>query len=131
MVEAVPSKPRRILLAEDQRSVIDLLVRILRKEGHDVVPAVTGDEALEIFRSDTSFELLVTDIVMPGRLQGPDLAREIRKINPEMPVVFMSGYAREATIHGNGLRDSDLRLMKPVSKKTLIATVKTALMPHS
>ena len=117
----------RILVAEDQDAVNDLLVRILRKEGHEVVPAKTGDEALETFQLNGSFDLLVTDIVMPGRLQGPELAREIRRLSPEMPVVFMSGYAREATIHGNGLRESDIRLMKPVSKKDLIRSVNNAL----
>jgi len=129
--QEVPTTKARILIAEDQEGVIDLLVRILRNEGHDVVPAFTGDEAFEIYQSGASFDLLITDVVMPGQLQGPNLAREIRRIEPEMPVVFMSGYAREATIHGNGLRDTDIRLMKPVSKKTLIAAVQTALMSRS
>ncbi len=127
---APPAVAGRILIAEDQEAVIDLLVRILRSEGHEVVPSPSGDQALEIFRSDGSFDLLVTDIVMPGRLQGPELASELRKINPALPVVFMSGYAREATIHGNGLRESDIRLMKPVSKKDLTSSVQTALLSN-
>ncbi|MDJ0820309.1 MAG: MASE1 domain-containing protein [Paracoccaceae bacterium] len=122
-----PDIEARILIAEDQADVLDLLVRILENEGHTVVPSRTGDQALGLFKADQTFDLLVTDIVMPGRLQGPDLARRIRSINSSIPVVFMSGYAREATIHGNGLRDSDIRLMKPVAKKDLIAAVQEAL----
>ena len=117
----------RILVAEDQDEVLDLLFCILENEGHTVVPARTGDQALELFEADQTFDLLVTDIVMPGKLQGPDLARRVRSIRSSIPVIFMSGYAREATIHGNGLRASDIRLMKPVSKKDLIAAVQKAL----
>ncbi len=125
--QAAEPASARILIAEDQEAVVDLLVRILRKEGHYVVPAKTGDEALKIFRMDASFDLLITDIVMPGHLQGPGLARELRGLNPALPVIFMSGYARESTVHGNGLRESDIRLMKPVSKQSLIDSVQTAL----
>jgi CheY-like chemotaxis protein len=125
--DAAPKKTARILIAEDQEAVIGLLVRILRNEGHEVVPALTGDQALQIFQSDNSFDLLVTDIVMPGQLQGPELARQLRRLNPALPVVFMSGYAWEATIHGIGLRQTDIRLMKPVSKKDLVNSVQSAL----
>ncbi len=122
-----PVTEARILVAEDQVDVLDLLVRILENEGHEVVPARTGDQALELFKADQNFDLLVTDVVMPGKLQGPDLARGIRSIKSSIPVVFMSGYAREATIHGNGLRPSNIRLMKPVAKRDLITAVQEAL----
>ncbi len=125
--DVAPKTTARILIAEDQEAVIDLLVRILRNEGHEVAPALTGDQALQIFQSDNSFDLLVTDIVMPGQLQGPELARQLRRLNPALPVVFMSGYAWEATTHGIGLRQSDIRLMKPVSKKDLVNSVQSAL----
>lgn len=58
--ERIPIAAARILVAEDQEAVVELLVRILRNEGHEVVPARTGDQALEIFRNDQSFDLLVT-----------------------------------------------------------------------
>ena len=63
---------------------------------------------------------MLTDIVMPGKLQGPALAKKLRKINPDLPAVFMSGYPNEATVHGNGLRPEDTRLMKPVPKNELL-----------
>ena len=125
--DSAPPPHASLLIAEDQEAVIGLLVRILRNEGHEVVPALTGDQALQIFQSDHSFDLLVTDIVMPGQLQGPELASQLRRLNPALPVVFMSGYAWEATIHGIGLRQTDIRLMKPVSKKDLLNSVQSAL----
>ena len=122
---------KRVLLAEDEHDVRELYSRNLRKAGAEVVTAHSGDEALNIFQSDRKFDLLVTDIVMPGKLQGPALAREIRSLEPEMAVVFLSGYANEAAVHGNGLRPEDIRLMKPVTKNEFLDAVQKALSTSS
>ena len=86
-----------------------------------------SDTAEQIFTLDQNFDLLVTDIVMPGTLQGTHLARNLRRANHDLPVVFLSGYASEATVHGNGLRPEDIRLMKPVRKSELLEGVKRSL----
>jgi CheY-like chemotaxis protein len=100
------------------------LVTVLEKAGYEVVEAASGDQALEIFTRDPDgFDMLLTDIVMPGKLQGTTLSRRLRELAPELPVVFMSGYASESTIHGNGLRPEDIRLMKPVQRRDLLAAV--------
>ena len=64
---------------------------------------------------------------MPGRLQGTTLAKELRELDESMPVVFKSGYAAEATVHGNGLRRKDIRLMKPVRRVDLLKAVSQAM----
>ena len=105
-----------------------VLNRTLSDVGFAVTTAMSGDEALELFQSASEpFGLMVTDIVMPGELQGPMLIRSIRDIAPETPCVFMSGYAKEAAVHGNGLRPEDIRLMKPVRRADLLAAVNEAL----
>lgn len=117
----------RILLVEDSEQVISVLRKILVNAQYDVVVAMNGDDAVCIFQDDQKFDLVVTDIVMPGLLQGPALAKEIRQLSPKMPFVFISGYASEATVHGNGLRPEDIRLMKPVSRATLLQSIENAL----
>ncbi|OIQ24408.1 MAG: hypothetical protein BM562_18280 [Alphaproteobacteria bacterium MedPE-SWcel] len=117
----------RILLAEDDEGVRALVLAVLENSGYDVRQAENGDAALEIFRSDPAFDLVLTDIVMPGTLQGTDLAKMIRKTHPNVPFIFMSGYAAEATVHGNGLKPDDVRLTKPVPKAELLTAVETAL----
>ncbi|TCP44138.1 ATP-binding protein [Rhodovulum marinum] len=117
----------RILLAEDRVAVKEVLVGILEKAGYQVVAVTSGDAALAVFQQDPDFDLVVTDIVMPGTLQGTGLAKALRAMRPDLPVVFMSGYAAEATVHGNGLRPEDIRLMKPVPKDDLLAAVRRAL----
>ncbi|WP_108483401.1 ATP-binding protein [Oceaniglobus ichthyenteri] len=117
----------RILLAEDKPEVMMVLERTLLAAGYDIVSASTGDIAFAQFQADPDFDLVVTDIVMPGRLQGPDLARECRDLRPDTPFIFLSGYASEATVHGNGLLPDDIRLMKPVSRADLLRAVEKCL----
>lgn len=113
----------RILLAEDDDKVRSVLKTILEGAGYTVVAASSGDAALEVFRSGPKFDLLVTDIVMPGTLQGTGLAKAVRPLQPTLPIIFLSGYAAEATVHGNGLHPEDTRLMKPVPKQELLDAV--------
>lgn len=128
IVKALPSASgKRILVAEDEPEVLSVIVTTLEMAGFVVTPACSGDEAYHIYSQEHEFDLLLTDIVMPGELQGTTLSRTLREVNPELRVVFMSGYAAEATVHGNGLRPEDIRLMKPVRRNDLLAAVQRAL----
>lgn len=127
LAELATGEGERILLVEDQPDVLSALKRALERGGYTVVAAECGDKAFEVFEADPDFDLVVTDIVMPGRLQGPTLVRALREIRPELRAVFMSGYADEATVHGNGLRPNDIRLMKPVQRAEFFSAVKRAL----
>jgi signal transduction histidine kinase/ActR/RegA family two-component response regulator len=118
---------QRILLVEDQPDLLDILERTLRNAGYAVRTASSGDAALRLLSEDPAFDLVATDIVMPGTLQGPALARETRALLPGMRFIFFTGYASEAAVHGNGLRPEDIRLMKPVSRKDLLEAVRRAL----
>lgn len=117
----------RLLLAEDNLDVMAVLEKTLVLAGYDVTTAITGDIAYAVFNADPSFDVVLTDIVMPGRLQGPEFAKECRLLRPSTPFVFLSGYASEATVHGNGLRPEDIRLMKPVSRVDLLQAVEKSL----
>ncbi|CAN0200367.1 unnamed protein product [Chrysoparadoxa australica] len=121
----------RILMAEDEAAVRKMLIATLESAGYVVEAVGSGDAALALFHRDPHFDLLVTDIVMPGELQGTNLARAIRETHPDLPMIFMSGYAAESTVHGNGLRPEDIRLMKPVPRDVLLNAVALALKPAS
>ncbi|MGH1417064.1 MAG: ATP-binding protein [Pelagimonas sp.] len=116
----------RILVAEDQEEVMDITVRVLQRAGHTVVAAQNGDIALGIYDEKGPFDLLLTDIVMPGDLHGPALAQALRDKNPHLPVVYMSGYADAAVLSGNDLNENDIRLMKPVSRTVLLDAIDQA-----
>jgi len=120
-----------LLVVEDEPAVLDVLTETLTKVGYQVTTASSGDMAYEIWKKGANFDLLVTDIVMPGELQGTHLAKALRADRTGLPVVFLSGYAAEATIHGNGLRPDDIRLMKPARRSDLVAAVEKALSDSS
>ncbi len=107
-----------ILLVEDEDMVRAVAERALNRQGYTIVTASDGDEGLEIVRSGKhEFDLVVSDVVMPS-MDGPAMAREIRKLLPDLPVLFMSGYAESQ------LRDEiDIKAMhfipKPFSVKQI------------
>ena len=121
-------KNSTILLVEDNAEVLETIRTTLLKKGYRVLTAISGDAAREVFEEEPGIDLLLTDIVMPGELQGTTLATALRELRPDLPVVFMSGYAREATVHGNGLRPQDIRLMKPVRREDLLRALDKALL---
>lgn len=123
------SGPATVLLVEHQAEVRNALRTILTGSGHTVIEASSGHEALEAFRSSQyTIDVVVSDVVMPGRLQGPELVAELRKHSATMPVVYVSGYPHEANVHGNGIRRTDMTLIKPVSRDALRAAVDRALL---
>ena len=86
------------------------------------------NEAYEIFLRDPDiFDLIVTDVIMPGTLQGPMLVRKVREIRDEISVIYVSGYPHEANVHGNGVRARDISLTKPIERSTFITAVKRAI----
>ncbi len=85
-----------VLLVEDEKPVRVLIRLLLERAGYRVVDANDGAEALQIWRERTSrFHLLLTDIVMPGGIDGFELSKRLRKEDPDLKVLFMSGYSPE------------------------------------
>ena len=84
-----------ILLVEDEDMVRAVAERALARQGYTIVTAADGDEGLEEFaKQPDRFDLVLTDVVMPS-MDGPAMAKEIRKVRPRLPILFMSGYAEE------------------------------------
>ena len=116
-----------ILLVEDEEAVRSFASRALRMRGYSVLEAGGGEEALEIVKTAKApIHLLITDVVMPN-MDGPTLVRSVRRIKPEIAVIFMSGYAEEA-FRRNDENAADLHFLpKPFGLKQLAAKVKEVL----
>lgn len=84
----------KILLAEDEALLRELTSEDLRDAGHTVVCAEDGDAALKVLKQEC-FEVLLTDIRMPGKLDGWELARSARTRWPELKVIYLSGYSAD------------------------------------
>ena len=84
----------RLLLVEDEDMVRVVAERALTRAGYTVTTASDGDEGLELVKAGAQFDMIVSDVVMPA-MDGPSMVREVRKLRPDLPVLFMSGYAEE------------------------------------
>ena len=83
-----------ILIVEDEDTVRMVAERALARQGYKITTARDGEEGLEAVEGGGQFDLVLSDVVMPS-MDGPAMAREIRKLAPDLPVLFMSGYAEE------------------------------------
>lgn len=83
----------RILVVEDEVLIRELAVEQLSDAGHAVTAARNGEEALRLLQHEDAFDLLFTDIRMPGEIDGWELAREARRIHPGLSVIYASGFA--------------------------------------
>ena len=91
--EQVPAgQGQRILLVEDEFMLLTVMTNALEGLGYEVIGATSGPQALDLVRGGEAFDLLMTDVVMPGAFGGFELARRARLLCPQMPVIYTSGY---------------------------------------
>ncbi|HRK24887.1 MAG TPA: response regulator, partial [Beijerinckiaceae bacterium] len=116
-----------ILLVEDEEAVRNFAARALSSRGYTVLQAPSGVEGLAIAQGRIrEIDLVVSDVVMP-EMDGPTMLGELRKLNPEIKVIFVSGYAEEAFRKNLPEGQQFNFLPKPFSLKQLIETVKTVI----
>jgi CheY-like chemotaxis protein len=117
---------RRVLLVEDDERVRAFAEEALRDLGYDVVAAESATDALAQVARAPNVDLLLTDVVMPDT-NGRELAEQVLKIRPGLPVLYMTGFTRNAVVH-NGVLDPGVNFMsKPFTVDQLAAKVREAL----
>lgn len=124
-----PTAAPRILLVEDEEQIAALSAEILGELGYRVTVAHTADRALDMFRASLetrTFDLVFSDVVMPGEMNGVALAREIRRLSPETPVLMTTGYNDQMALEGPQSEAMDV-LGKPYKPADLIERVQAAL----
>jgi signal transduction histidine kinase/ActR/RegA family two-component response regulator len=116
-----------ILVVEDDSSVRALAVELLQRLGYRTLAAGDAAAALWLLADSQGVSLLLADMVLPGGKNGAELAREVKHLRPDLPVLFMSGYTENAVIH-NGRLDEGVRLLeKPFTSNALAIAVRQAL----
>lgn len=115
-----------ILLVEDNPNVRRTAVRRLTDLGYVTIEADGGAAALEMVKSGLDFDLLLTDVVMPGGMSGYQLADELEKLRPGAKVLFTSGYTEMAANGLKSMRRGSL-ISKPYTKRDLVRAIRSAL----
>lgn len=116
-----------ILLVEDEEGLRSLNARGLRSRGYTVIEATNGMEAIEVFDEEKgAIDLVVSDVVMP-EMDGPTMLMEMRARNPDLKIIFVSGYAEEAFEKSMPEQQQFAFLAKPFQLSALIAKVKETM----
>ena len=115
----------KVLIVEDEFLIRLTLLEVLMDEGYDVLESDNGPDALALIAGDPAISLLLTDIQMPGGMDGHAVARRARELRPDLPVIFMTGAPETADGHVAGTRN--MYLAKPYSPTDMCTAVKRML----
>jgi CheY-like chemotaxis protein len=116
-----------ILVVEDDAMVRNYVIAQLKALGYHTVAAPNAAAALELCDQDVAFDLLFTDIVMPGKMNGVQLATTMAERRDFLKVLYTSGYSENAVIHNNRLDPDILLLTKPYRRSELARMIRLAL----
>jgi PAS domain S-box-containing protein len=112
-----------VLVVDDEPSVRMFVTEALGSQGYRIIEAADGVAGLQILQSDTPVDLLVTDIGLPGAIDGRQMAQAARESRPELPVLLMTGYTDPAVVGSPPLAPATAVLTKPFALDTLISSV--------
>ncbi|MCB0166126.1 MAG: response regulator, partial [Anaerolineae bacterium] len=119
---------KTILLVEDEDMIRDLAQRTLLKHGYLVLEAKNGQEALDVFNEYSgTIDLLLTDIVMPGRIAGDKLAQIVMSLHPDIKVLYISGHPKDIRLTQNFITQNSAFLQKPFTPTMLAHKVQDVL----
>jgi CheY-like chemotaxis protein len=116
-----------ILVVEDEAAVRERSVASLRELGYRVMAAGDGRSALRLLEREPAIRLLFTDVGLPGGMSGRQLADAARISRPDLKVLYTTGYARNAIVHGGVLDPGTQLLPKPFSHAALAAKIRAVL----
>lgn len=116
-----------ILVIEDEPTLRSLIVEILEDYGYLVVSAEHGARGLQILQSTQRIDLLLTDVGLPGGMNGRQVADAGMLLRPEMKVLFVTGYAEVASLRNGGLKNSMEVMTKPFEVLALVGRVRAML----
>jgi two-component system cell cycle sensor histidine kinase/response regulator CckA len=120
----------RVLVVDDEETVRSFATQTMRLAGCDVSEAEHGDAALKIVSDRGSFDVAIVDLMMPA-MRGDELARRLRQSDPDLKVLYFTGYADRLFAEKNVLWENEAFLEKPVTVKGLQQAVSLLLFGHT
>ena len=127
-IPTIPSGEQAILVVEDDENVRNITVLMLERLGYHVLCAHDGEAALPALSDDEPFDLLLTDVILPGPMNGPDVADAATESVDGIKVLFMSGYTKEALSNRYQLGETVELIHKPFSYQVLANKVREVLL---
>ena len=116
-----------VLIADDNLQLLQLIALKLTHDGHTVWTAESGEQALAMLMEGKIPDLILTDVIMPGDVQGSDLVAYSKQNNPNVPIIVMSGYAETGSATGAGIKEADFFMEKPLQLSELSSKINALL----
>ena len=113
----------KVLVVDDESELLEVAVNYLEEMGFEVLPATDGLQALQTLKANPDIEILLTDIVMPGGINGVELASKIREENPDVKVLYMSGFPSGFFAEKTGTNLDAPLITKPYSLEKLATAI--------
>ena len=127
-MESKAPKKRTIFVVEDEPTLRALVRRVLERGGYEVIEASSGLAALELWKENkTHVDLLLTDMVMPDGISGRQLAEKLKADNPDLKVIYTTGYSPDLMGQDVALREGVNLLQKPYPPQKLVEIVRNGL----
>ncbi len=123
----VLSGTERILVLEDDHDVREIVVNTLRNEGYDVVEAAHGRDAINLLSDGSHYNLLFTDVVLPGGISGFDAAAKAKLMHPDIKVIYATGYADTSMSQTEPSEPDTISLNKPFRQSELLIKIRQVL----
>jgi PAS domain S-box-containing protein len=124
---AKPTKKLKVLVVEDNESVREVAAAMIEEMGFETITATNGHEGLKMIDDIRDIDLVLSDVIMAGGMNGPELASKAIKLRPELRILFMSGYAPGSVRQMQDLPDTIELVNKPFTRNDLTEKVKKAL----
>jgi CheY-like chemotaxis protein len=117
-----------IIVVDDEPDILQYIREILRHVNYEVITATSGDQAWTLFEEhQPEIDMVLTDVVMPGSIDGLELAAKIHQVDPSLPVLFVTGALPEGDALAVGIVEKELLVRKPFSPKQLIGLVEARI----
>ena len=128
-METTMNQTTRVLIVDDEESVRTFAERALRLAGYETVVAADGSDALSMWNDQGPFDLLLADVVMPD-MHGNELARRLRLVDPDLKVLYFTGYSDQLFTEKATLWENEAFVEKPVNMRGLLEAVSLILFGH-
>jgi CheY-like chemotaxis protein len=113
-----------VMVVDDEPVIRMLVTDVLERFGYTVIEAPDAQEAIARLRAGTQLELLITDVGLPGGINGRQLVETAREIDPALKVIFITGYAEHAVLRSSPLERGTRVLIKPFSVEALASRIR-------
>jgi len=108
-----------ILVVEDDEALRRTVTRMLKRYGYETIAVEDGPSALSVMKATEHIDLMLSDVILPGGMTGPEIIDAARDQHPDMKVLLMSGYTREAMLHRGEITEDIQLIQKPFSSQDL------------